>query len=146
MNETQVSAASEEPNKSRYLSSHALNEANEKLEIRVCDEPGAGGASHRYEIAGFYTTTNPSGDCGLPPGDGLIVLFQNGPIKEVGVNGVTNESLLAIVEDRLTGFQSGPYACFENAEALRCVQRALGYLHGRTHARIDRGVEGTQTV
>jgi hypothetical protein len=64
----------------------------------------------------------------------------------VGVNGITNEVLLAIVADRLRGFQSSPYACQENAEALECTEAALRRLHDRTRAREARGVEGTHTV
>ena len=37
------------------------------------------------------------------------IRFQNGPIAEAGVNGLTHEALLAVLEDRLVGFQSGPY-------------------------------------
>ena len=32
---------------------------------------------------------------------------------------------LAIIADRLRSFQAGPYACFENAEALNSVESAL---------------------
>lgn len=71
------------------------------------------------------------------------VRFQNGPIKEVGTNGVTHEALLAIVEDRLIGFQSGPYACRENAVALTKIQEAMMWLQKRTRDRLARGVEGT---
>lgn len=31
-----------------------------QLEIEVTDEPGQGGANHRYEITGFDTENNPS--------------------------------------------------------------------------------------
>lgn len=69
--------------------------------------------------------------------------FQNGPIKESGVNGISNESLLAIVEDRLLGFQSGQFACRENAIALTKLQEAMMWLQKRTRDRVARGVEGT---
>ena len=72
--------------------------------------------------------------------------FQNGPIGEFGVNGISNEALLAIVEDRLKGFQSGDYACRENALALTKLQEAMMWLHSRTRARVARGVEGTHQV
>jgi hypothetical protein len=71
------------------------------------------------------------------------VRFQDGPIQETGVNGISNEALLAIVEDRLAGFQSGQYACRENAIALTKIQEAMMWLHKRTRDRAARGVEGT---
>jgi len=52
------------------------------------------------------------------------------------VNGISNEALLAIVEDRLKGFQSGQYACRENALALTKLQEAMMWLHSRTRERI----------
>jgi hypothetical protein len=72
-----------------------------------------------------------------------LVQFQEGPILENGVNGVTNEVLLAIVRDRLARFQSGPYSCRENALALAKIEEALHWLHHRTLSRTERNVEGT---
>jgi len=74
------------------------------------------------------------------------VLFQNGAIGDVGVNGVTQEVLLSIVADRLRSFQAGPYACPENALALSHVESAQAALHSRTKARVARGVEGSHVV
>ncbi len=69
--------------------------------------------------------------------------FQDGPIKEAGVNGVMDENLIAIVIDRLKGFQAGPYACIPNAVALTALEGALEALQSRTKDREARGVEGT---
>ncbi|KVR99176.1 hypothetical protein WK29_30460 [Burkholderia vietnamiensis] len=74
------------------------------------------------------------------------MLFQNGPIAEAGVNGITQEVLLAIVADRLRSFQAGPYACRENALALTKIEEAQHWLQQRTIARMRRGVEGTHTL
>lgn len=126
----------------RELTEHRVNPANDVLKIEVVDEPGAGGANHRYVIGGFNTTSNPSGPS-AEPYDDCEILFQNGPIAEVGVNGVTQEALLAIVADRLRSFQAGPYACRENALALTKIEEAQHWLHHRTRARMSRGVEGT---
>lgn len=68
--------------------------------------------------------------------------MQNGPIGEVGINGLTNEVLLAIVIDRLQHFQSGKYHCVENDLALVSAQNALFFLKARTRDRLRRGVEG----
>lgn len=120
----------------RNLQSHKVNTANDVLNIEVTDEPGAGGANHVYEVTGFKTKDGVTG---------IRILFQNGPIAENGVNGITQEVLLAIVEDRLKSFQAGPYACRENAIALTKIQEAMHWLHHRTKERMDRGVEGTST-
>src|SRR5439155_14188853 len=109
------------------------------------DEPGAGGANHRYEITGFDAASN--GSHQVPEGQTKkVILFQNGPIKEVGVNGLTQEALLAITIDRLRSFQNGPFNCRENAIALTHCETALMWLQRRTIERIKRGVEGTHTV
>ena len=99
--------------------------------IMVMDEPGQGGACHRYQVvvSGVQTPL-------------CKVEFQNGPIQEVGVNGVQQEDLLAIVIDRLTAFQAGPFANKYNAEALDHAQQALDALRQRTMDRLARGVEG----
>lgn len=131
------------------LHAHKVNDANNQLEITVLDKPGAGGAPHLYHITGFNTATNasdPFAERYGQPGTHTTILFQNGPIPEVGVNGVTHEALLTIVADRLINFQSGPFACEENAIALKHIAEALGWLHRRTTARIERGVEGTHEL
>lgn len=76
----------------------------------------------------------------------LDVHFQNGPIKETGINGVMDENLIAIVIDRLQGFQTGPYASRENALALTHLETAMLWLNRRTALREARGVEGTHKV
>ncbi len=130
----------------RTITDHIINPANDKLTITVTDEPGAGGANHRYEITGFDTATNPShiDKAGYSHGCSReVILFQNGPINEKGVNGITQEVLLAIVADRLRSFQAGPFACRENALALTKIEEAQHWLQQRTIARMRRGVEGT---
>lgn len=133
----------------RTIEGHKVNPANDRLTITVNDEPGAGGANHRYEITGFDTGNNPSRKD--PEGyehsfTKQVILFQNGPIGEADVNGLTQEVLLAIVIDRLRSFQNGPYACRENALALTKFEEGLHWLLSRTRARMSRGVEGTHKV
>lgn len=131
----------------RVLTDHIANPANDQLTITVTDPPGAGGANHRYLIKGFDPRLNP----GFFEDDpyhtfGQTILFQNGPIPQAGVNGITQEALLAIVIDRLRSFQKGPYACVENEGALGHVEAALARLKDRTRKRMERGVEGTYAV
>jgi hypothetical protein len=118
----------------RTLSDHKVGHgAADVLEIHVLDEPGAGGANHDYEIEWTW----PDGTAGA-----MALGFQNGSIKEVGVNGITQEALLAIVIDRLRSFQAGPFSSRDNAVALTHCEEALMWLHRRTRDRIARGVEG----
>jgi len=70
------------------------------------------------------------------------IKFQPAPIPKVGVIGVTNEVLLAIVVDRLTSFQAGPFPSPHNESALMLVRSALQELELRTRDRQTRGVEG----
>ena len=122
----------------RKLTDHKVNECNDALEIAVVDEPGSGGANHAYEIR--HTETDPSKSFVYG------INFQKGPIKEAGVNGITQEALLAICADRLRSFQAGPFACRDNAVALTHIETAQMWLQKRTRERLARGVEGTNTV
>lgn len=121
----------------RELTDHKVNPANDILTVAVTDEPGSGGANHRYVVSGYHGSSG--ADC-------VLIEFQNGPIAEVGVNGLTHEVLLAIVADRLRGFQQGPFASRDNALALTHVEEAQNWLNRRTLERMRRGVEGTHKV
>ena len=74
------------------------------------------------------------------------ITFQEGPIKEFGVNGVCNEDLIAMVIVRLEGFQKSEFACRENALAITKLEEALLWLRKRTMGRENRGVEGTSNA
>lgn len=114
----------------RTVEDHKINPANDQINIIVTDEPGSGGANHQYKLeAGEYPSM-------------LAINFQNGPIAETGINGVTHEALLAIVADRLRSFQAGPFSSKYNELALVHVEGALHWLKLRTTDRINRGVEG----
>ena len=102
--------------------------------IIVKDEPGAGGDCHEYEVQPINGEQNPPF---------AKVSFQNGPVKEAGVNGVHQEDLLNIVVDRLESFQKGDFRCRENAIAITKIEEALMWLNSRTQKRQDKGIEGT---
>lgn len=107
-----------------------LGSVNPTLTVQVNDEPGPGGACHSYDT---YLK------------DGSLVAtvkFQEGAIHEAGINGTTNEALLAIVIDRLEGFSKGPYPSRETSIALRKCEEALFWMAYRTRERESRGVEG----
>src|SRR5579872_3461365 len=119
----------------RKLTDHIVEEdsVNHQITVAVLDEPGQGGAHHEYSVS-YHTL------------DGAHVFqdiaFQNGPVREVGVNGNTHEALLAILIDRLRSFQKGSFSTRENAIALTHMEEALMWLQQRTRQRIKRGVEG----
>lgn len=71
------------------------------------------------------------------------VHFQEGPIKECGVNGVMNEDLISMVITRLEHFQKTDFICRENAVAITKLEEALMWLRKRTMGREKRNVEGT---
>lgn len=105
-----------------------------QVEIIVTDEKGQGGAHHKYIIA-----------CESNTGDDLVLAqinFQNGPMKEFGINGITAEALLEIIIHRLSCFQAGEYACVPNGVAMMHCKAAQEVLQSRTIDRIRRGVEG----
>jgi len=107
--------------------------------VLVADEPGAGNACHEYYIcrADDEYDTHEFGH----------IRFQKGPVGENGVvNGCYQEDLLAIVIHHLQGFQSGDYACEENAVALNKLEEAMHALNARTSQRQKRGVEGANVA
>jgi hypothetical protein len=114
---------------SREITNHRAGGLNELVTVEAVDQPGDGGANHHYVVTAEGNRTE--------------IRFQNGPVKEAGVNGLTNEALLAIVEDRLDGFDKGKFASDDNANALDFVRQALRALKRRTEDRVARGVEGT---
>ena len=117
----------------RQLTDHISNPVNDRITIEVLDAPGAGGAPHEYALS--YTT-----DDGQRPT--YVLHFQHGGIAERGVTGITNEALLAVLIDRLAGFQAGPFPSDTNASALEHCRQALMALQERTRERLARGVEG----
>lgn len=106
----------------------------------IClDEPGPGNACHQYQVVHKeHSFSDPQITQTL-----AAISFQNGPVKEAGVNGCHNEDLVAIVIDRLYGFQSGEYNCLENDMALIKLKEAMMWLRTRTEEREKRGIEGT---
>lgn len=126
----------------REITTHRVNELgnplNAGLTVTAIGEPGPGGASMRYKIEG-------GDDAKMSIADFVScdIRFQNGNPANA-INGVSNEALLAIVMDRLNGFQQGPFACDDNAWAYECIVRAMRILHKRNIDRTARGVAGEQ--
>lgn len=110
-----------------FLESHRSrlsNEPNTKITIAAC-EAGAGGSYTHYKVGHDDSPAH------------VDIIFQTLERK-----GLTNEVLLAIVLDRLQGFQKGEFPCSENAEAILGVAKALDALKRRTLRRGVAGMEG----
>lgn len=69
--------------------------------------------------------------------------FQNGPTKEVALNGIFNEDLINMVLDRIKCFNSGDMACKENEEAITKLEEALMWLRHRSNRRKLENTYGT---
>jgi hypothetical protein len=116
---------------------HLIGDSSvDHLAIEADDEPGSGGAHHRYVI--FNVDEPHVLQCEID--------FQNGPVPQNGVNGVTIESLIAVGMHRLECFQGGPFPSPDNAEALVHLDKAMECLKRRSKERLARGVEGTLQV
>lgn len=76
-------------------------------------------------------------------GVGVDLHFQDGPIKEHGINGTTNEEVIELLIERINSLNQPPFNCRENSLAITKLEEALLWLKRRTEKRIERGVEGT---
>jgi hypothetical protein len=53
------------------------------------------------------------------------ITFQEGPLREVGVNGCQVEDLLEICHMRLMEFQKGLFPCKDNEDAIEAIEKAV---------------------
>jgi hypothetical protein len=118
---------------------HPMMDSFTKDNLRVyAGPPGAGGAPHRYLI--LHQEGPPNFDFDKVV---LEINLQHGPVKEVGLNGIGNGTLLLIVWDFLKSLQSGDYSTRENSLAVTDLERVMGWQKQRELDRADRGVLGT---
>ncbi|MYB02052.1 hypothetical protein F4X90_20580 [Candidatus Poribacteria bacterium] len=108
--------------------------------VFAMDEKSFGGAHHYYNI--YEVEDIEKVDHILSATAIHYIRLQEGPILEHGVNGISNEAMLAIVRDRLNDFQSGDFPSFFNEAALSGVEFSNACLLARTQERKNRGVEG----
>jgi hypothetical protein len=109
------------------------------------DEPKFGTPHH------FQVQVNSRADLVKYRGKMIKVDFQEGSVKENGVNGIANEDALVMVLARLEGAQNTKYKCEENsesifAEAISHIEAALKILKERTNKRVELNVKGTSIV
>lgn len=74
------------------------------------------------------------------------VHFQEGMVKEKGLNGIFMEDLIAICINRLENFQTSEFKCRENAVTITKLEESLMWLRKRTLNRQKRGVQGITIV
>lgn len=109
-----------------HVDGHGLNDS---ISIRADEEDGSGASHHYAAIIGADTVA--------------AVQFQQGPrLDASSTRGVTEAVLMAILIDRMRGFQSGPYACRENAIILTKLEECLMWTRHRADERAARGVLG----
>lgn len=99
------------------------------LEVSATDQTTKGQANREYEIR--WKNKNQPNQPNQTTLNHLQIRFQNGNPTEVGVNGVTDEALIAISIDRMKSFQTGPNANRETAVALTQLEEALASLKSR---------------
>lgn len=92
---------------------------------------------YKYNAPHYYRIQNKEGTLILGE-----VYFQEGPCKEVELNGIFHEDLLVIVIDRLQHFQQSEFACKHNKKALKHLYKTLFWLNKRVVDREKRGVLG----
>lgn len=123
----------------RQISGHEGSTLNSDISITADDRDDNGGA-HSYQIQ--FPEAHDSEELG-----GIIdIKFQQGPLQETGYNGITDEALIAIVIDRLEGFNTGPFRNRYNSLAITKLEEGLMWLNKRTTDRQNRGVEGTHKI
>jgi hypothetical protein len=112
----------------REVTDHWLDDRSDNVEVRA-EDLGPGGADHKYTLKAGDTEQ--------------VLLFQRGPVREAGLNGVTEEALIAVLIDRFTSFRDGPFSHPAHSAILEHLEGALEEMHGRTRERESRGVKGT---
>lgn len=121
-------------NQPRLVTGHAVDDAGrgDMGQAVVAHGPYSPGGAQNHYVIGVGSEVALMGGGALVLG---CVSFQDGNPQEVGPNGVTVETLLAICADRLERFQDGPNANLYNAEALLGIERSLEALKDRTRER-----------
>lgn len=73
----------------------------------------------------------------------LLEENPDGSVRQLPVQGVTNEAVLAMVLDRLEVFQKGKFACNQNQFAIERIKEAIDALKAREAERFKAGIVGT---
>ena len=130
-----------QPDEVRVLTDHKTNKFNrECVNVSAIDKKSSDNANHRYEISVWKNAETSDQN------DELVEVcnlnFQNGGLKEVGANGITDQALIAVVLDRVRGFNGGQFRCRENSMIITKLEEAMLWMEKRSNDRARRGVEG----
>lgn len=74
-------------------------------------------------------------------GNSVVFTIQDGPIKEVGLNGVQAVDMLIFTKNLFESLNR-TYPCKENQATITNLNQAINFQHARTASREKRGVEG----
>jgi len=74
-------------------------------------------------------------------GSSVVFTIQDGPIGEVGLNGVQAVDMLIFTKNLFESLNRA-FPCDENQETINHLNKAINFQHQRTANREDRGVEG----
>lgn len=100
------------------------------------------------EIGGFGVTRDDDGDKFIAIREhtnSIGFKLQNGPIKEVGVNGCQIDTMIEAAKIAIEGLNK-QYPCRENSIVITKLDEALLWLQKRKSDREKRGVEGTNAL
>jgi hypothetical protein len=78
-------------------------------------------------------------------GNSISFTLQNGPIREVGVNGCQVDTIIEAAMMIVQGFNE-KFPCLENQFAINSLENALLFLELRKQKRMKRGVEGSNQL
>ncbi len=125
----------------RPLTDHQNNAFNRKcVAVYTDDERASDAAHHKYKIV--VNSWTEDGESGSYPVEVCDLKFQNGGLKEVGANGITDQALIAVVLDRMRSFNDGQFRCRENSMIITKLEEAMLWMEKRSNDRARRNVEG----
>lgn len=112
-------------NEPEVITSHHVKGYAYNIDVTAMPVERYGKPSYRYSFMKEYE--NKSGYQYIKE-----LAFQIGDPKTHGINGVTCESLLAVMVHRLSGFQDNPATnCTENKQAITYMELAMEALYSR---------------
>lgn len=125
----------------RELYDHKVNKFNrEHVVVKTADERASDNAHHKYEI--LVVKEAVTSDKTSQIVEECHLNFQNGGLRDVGPNGITDQALLAVILDRVRSFNDGQFRCRENSIIITKLEEALLWMEKRGNDRARRGVEG----
>ena len=95
----------------------------------------------RTESKGNLDTDGSQKYHGVSKGNRLTFVIQDGPIKEVGINGIQVTDLLFFCKELFHSLNK-EYPCRENSLTITKIEEAIHWQDARTKDRESRGVEG----